>query len=313
MAVGAVVNAVWDLTARRAGKPLWKLLADLTPEELVGLVDFRYLDDALTRDEALGAAARGRARPRRARGARCSPTAIPPTRRRRAGSATTTRSSSRLSREAVADGFTQIKLKVGADLDDDMRRLALAREAVGPGRARSRSTPTRSGASPRRSSGCSALRAARPVLDRGADRARRRARPRGDPRARSRRSGSPPASTRTTASSSSSCCRPARSTSCRSTPAASAGVNENLAILLLAAKFGVPVCPHAGGVGLCEMVQHLAMFDYVAVSATLGRPRDRVRRPPARALRRSLPSSATAGIAPRRAPGLGRADASRVG
>ena len=64
------------------------------------------------------------------------------------------------------------------------------------------------------------------------------------------------------------------------------GVNENIAILLLAAKFGVPVCPHAGGVGLCELVQHLSMFDYVAVSRHAGRPGDRVRRPPARALRR---------------------------
>ena len=111
-------------------------------------------------------------------------------------------------------------------------------------------------------------RAVRPVLDRGADQPRRRARPRRDPRARSRRSRSPPASTCRTGSCSSSCCRPGRSTSCRSTPPGSAGVNENIAILLLAAKFGVPVCPHAGGVGLCELVQHLSMFDYVAVSGT---------------------------------------------
>ena len=90
------------------------------------------------------------------------------------------------------------------------------------------------------------------------------------------------------------------------------GVNENLAILLLAAKFGVPVCPHAGGVGLCEMVQHLAMFDFVAVSGDVDGPVDRVRRPPARALRGSLPSSATAAIAPR-PPGVGRADAPGLG
>ena len=86
------------------------------------------------------------------------------------------------------------------------------------------------------------------------------------------------------------------------------GVNENIAILLLAAKFGVPVCPHAGGVGLCEMVQHLAMFDYVAVSGTHRGPRDRVRRPPARALRRPGPDHATAATcAP--PPGRRRADA----
>ena len=139
----------------------------------------------------------------------------------------------------------------------------------------------------RRSRGSSALRAVRPVLDRGADHPRRRPRPRRHPRARWRpiqvATGEhvpEPGDVQAAAAG-----RRA-STSCRSTPAGSAGVNENIAILLLAAKFGVPVCPHAGGVGLCEMVQHLAMFDYVAVSGTLGGPRDRVRRPPARALRR---------------------------
>ena len=109
------------------------------------------------------------------------------------------------------------------------------------------------------------------VVDRGADQPGRRPRPRPDraghraPRA----SASRPASTARTASSSSSSSRPTRSPSARSTAAGSGGVNEVLAVLLMAAKFGVPVCPHAGGVGLCEYVQHLAIFDYIAVSGSL--------------------------------------------
>ena len=81
-----------------------------------------------------------------------------------------------------------------------------------------------------------------------------------------------------------------------------AGVNENVAILLLAAKFGVPVCPHAGGVGLCEMVQHLSMFDYVAVSGHDRGPPDRMDRPPARALHRAGPGSSRGGTSPRGRP-----------
>ena len=131
MAIGAVVNAAWDLAAKVAGKPVWRLLADMTPEQVVGLIDFRYLDDALTPDEALGILRA--AQPGKRRGSpNSSAPATPPTPPRRAGSGTPTRSSTELSRQAVADGFTQIKLKVGADTADDVRRMALARDAVGP-------------------------------------------------------------------------------------------------------------------------------------------------------------------------------------
>ncbi len=131
MAIGAVVNALWDLRAKRAGRPLWQLLAAMTPEELVDLVDFRYLTDALTRDEALEilrAAEPGRAE----REARLLREGYP--------AYTTTpgwlgyddEKLDRLCREAVAEGFDQIKLKVGGDLADDVRRLGIARDAVGP-------------------------------------------------------------------------------------------------------------------------------------------------------------------------------------
>ena len=212
--------------------------------------------------------------------------AIPPTRRRPGWLGYDDEKLVRLCREAVADGFTQIKLKVGADLDDDRRRLRLPREAVGPD-VRIAIDANQAWGVDEAIEWMQPLRAVRPVLDRGAHRAGRRARPRRDPRGgradqgRHRRARAQPGHVQAAAAGR------APSTSCRSTPAGSAGVNENIAILLLAAKFGVPVCPHAGGVGLCEMVQHLAMFDYVAVSGTLGGPGHRVRRPPARALRRT--------------------------
>ena len=132
MAIGAVVNAVWDLAAKRAGVPLWKLLSDLTPEQIVDLVDFRYLTDALTRDEALEILTPGRGR--------VAPSGRAVLRERGYPAYTTTpgwlgyddAKLVRLCHEAVAEGFTQIKLKVGANLDDDIRRMRLAREAVGP-------------------------------------------------------------------------------------------------------------------------------------------------------------------------------------
>src|SRR4051812_24553729 len=132
MAIGALINALWDLAAKRAGKPLWKLLADMTPEELVALVDFRYLSDALTPGDALELL-------RRADGARAGNEAE--LRAHGLAAYTTTpgwlgyddAKLARLCREAVADGYGLVKLKVGADLDDDVRRLRIAREACGSG------------------------------------------------------------------------------------------------------------------------------------------------------------------------------------
>ena len=131
MAIGAVVNAAWDLAAKMAGKPVWRMLADLSPEQLVGLVDFRYIDDALTPEEALQILRA--ARPGRQE-------RIDHLRRSGFPAYTTTpgwigysdEKLAALCRQAVSDGFRQIKLKVGADPATDMRRLRLARAAVGP-------------------------------------------------------------------------------------------------------------------------------------------------------------------------------------
>ena len=265
MAAAAIVNAVWDLYGRRRGEPVWRLLSELSPEQLVDLVDFRYLEDALTRDEALDIL-------RRAEPGRAERTEH--LLRHGYPAYTTTpgwlgyddEKLVRLSREAVADGFTQIKLKVGADPADDERRLRLAREAVGP--------DIRIAVDANQAWGV------RQAIERMSALARY------DPywieeptspddilgHAAIRRALSPmkvATGEHTHNQVMFKQLLQAEAIDVLQLDASrTAGVTENVAILLLAAKFGVPVCPHAGGVGLCEMVQHLAMFDYVAVSGT---------------------------------------------
>jgi L-fuconate dehydratase len=179
MAVGAVVNAAWDLRARWSGKPLWKLLADLSPEELVDLVDFPYIEDALTPADALDllrSAEPGRAE----REARLLAEGYPAYATTPGWLGYEDDKLVRLSLEAVADGFSLIKLKVGADRTHDERRLGLVRGRRGvrsPDRDRRQPGLERRGG---RRLGQLVARA-RPVLDRGAHRPRRRARSRGDP------------------------------------------------------------------------------------------------------------------------------------
>jgi L-fuconate dehydratase len=264
-AIGAVVNAAWDLAAKAAGKPVWRLLADMAPEEIVSLVDFRYLEDALTPQEALRILDAARA----GRNER-----IADLERRGFPAYTTTpgwlgysdEKLVRLSREAVADGFTQIKLKVGADTGDDARRMALAREAVGPGIRIAVDANQRWGVAEAQS----AIAALMPWDPYWVE----------EPTspdeilglARIRRAVSPVkvavgehVANRVIFKQ---ILQAGAADVLNLDASRVAGVNENLAILLLAAKFGVVVCPHAGGVGLCEMVQHLAMFDFIGVAAS---------------------------------------------
>ncbi|GAA4926497.1 enolase C-terminal domain-like protein [Streptomyces coeruleoprunus] len=265
MAAGAVINAAWDLAATTAGLPVWEFLARMTPEEIVSLVDFRHLTDALTPDEALAllrAAEPGRAE----RTARLRAEGYPAYTTSPGWLGYDDARLVRLAEQAVADGFGQIKLKVGADLDDDVRRLALARAAVGPSvrialdanqrwdvpealHALAALAPydphwIEEPTSPDDVLGHAAIRAGQPVRvatgEHGANRVLFKQ-----------------------------LLQAGAVDYVQIDAARVAGVNENVAILLLAAKYGVPVCPHAGGVGLCELVQHLAMFDYVAVSGSL--------------------------------------------
>jgi len=267
LAMAAVMNAVWDLAARRAGKPLWRLLVDMTPEQLVDAADLRYLSDALTRDEAIAIL-----------------TDLQPTREsrlaelsRRGGYPCYTTSAGwlgysdeklrRLLQEAVDDGYGYVKLKVGANLEDDIRRLRIAREVIGwetnlmidanqvwdvpqaiewmSHLAEFKPLWIEEPTSPDDILGHAAVRAAVSPIgvatgEHGMNRVLFKQMFQAD-----------------------------AIDFCQLDSARLASVNEIVAVYLMAAKFGVPVCPHAGGVGLCELVQHLSIFDFICVSGTL--------------------------------------------
>ena len=266
LATAAIVNAVWDLYAKAAGKPLWKLLADMTPEQLVACIDFRYITDALTPDEALEILRR-HAPTRAAREAELL---------RRGYPAYTTSAGwlgyddakiRRLCQEGIAAGWTHFKLKVGADVEEDVRRATIMREAIGPERtlmfdANQRWDVGEAIANMRRLAPFKPLWIEEPtspddVLGHAA--IARAIAPIGV--ATGEHCQNRVIFKQLLQAGAIAFCQ---IDSCRL-----GGVNEILAVLLMAAKFGVPVCPHAGGVGLCEYVQHLSMFDYIAVSASL--------------------------------------------
>ncbi|HEX8346052.1 MAG TPA: enolase C-terminal domain-like protein [Actinoplanes sp.] len=266
LAAAAVLNAAWDLVARRARRPLWRLFAEMTPAEMVRIGDFRYLTDAITPAEAEALLER-----------------LAPTRQERIDTLSATGYPAyttspgwlgydddklrRLLREAVADGWTHVKLKVGADLADDRRRLAIARAELGPDRhimidsnqvwdvpqaiewvrALGEYAPLwiEEPTSPDDVLGHAAIRrAVAPIGVATGEHAHNRVM----------------FKQMLQAGSIDYC----QLDSCRL-----ASLNEIVPVMLMAAKFGVPVCPHAGGVGLCEYVQHLSIIDYVCVSGRL--------------------------------------------
>ena len=266
LATSAVLNAVWDLFAKVRGLPVWRLVASMTPEELVRLVDFRYLTDALTPGQALDilrAAEAGKAE----RIAQLEATGYP---------AYTTSAGwlgydddkvRRLCQEALADGFSHFKLKVGRNLEDDLRRARIAREVIGPDRqlmvdanqvwsvpeaiewtralAEIRPMWIEEPTSPDDILGHAAIaRAIAPIKVATGEHVHNRVMWKQLFQANA--------------------ISYAQIDACRL-----ASVNEVLAVQLLAARFGVPICPHAGGVGLCELVVHLAAIDFVCVSCTM--------------------------------------------
>ena len=266
LATGALVNAVWDLYAKAERKPVWKLLLDMTPEQLVSTIDFRYITDALTPEEALEILRRNQPT-RAAREAEMLEQGFPAYTTSAAWLGYTEDKLRQLCREAIAQGWTHFKMKVGANLEDDVRRATLIREEIGWERklmmdanqvwgvdeaianmkvlARFNPWWIEEPTSPDDVLGhASIARAVAPIGVATGEQCQNRV-----------------IFKQLFQSNAISFCQ---IDSCRV-----GSINEILAILLMAAKFGVPVCPHAGGVGLCEYVQHLAIFDYIAIGASL--------------------------------------------
>ncbi|UDU23770.1 L-fuconate dehydratase [Sinorhizobium meliloti] len=265
LATGAIVNAVWDLLAKHAGKPVWRLVADMPAEEIADIVDYRYLTDVLTRDDAVEILRR--AEPGKAeRIATLEKEGYPCYTTSAGWLGYDDAKLRRLAQEAVDAGFDHIKMKVGRDLDDDIRRLRVAREVIGPDRylmidanqvwevgeaiewvqklAFAKPFFIEEPTSPDDVAGHRKIREAiGPVKVATGEMCQNRI--------------------MFKQFIAEGAIDIVQIDSCRM-----GGLNEVLAVLLIAAKYRLPVWPHAGGVGLCEYVQHLSMIDYVAVSGT---------------------------------------------
>ena len=265
LACGAMLNAVWDLYARSEKKPIWRLLADMSPEQIVSTINFRYIEDALSRDEALQILYAGK-QGQADRIAELERNGYPAYTTSVGWFGFSDTKIRQLCRAALAEGWTHFKLKVGGTAADDLRRGRIAREEIGW------TNHLMVDANQRWSVG-EAIERTRLLVELqpwwmeeptspddilGHARIRRET---GIRIATGEHCQNAVMFKQLFQAGAIDVCQ---IDSCRV-----GGINENLAILLMAAKFGVPVCPHAGGVGLCEYVQHLAIFDYLGISCSL--------------------------------------------
>lgn len=266
LATGAVVNAVWDLYAKQQKKPLWRLLSEMSPQELVSCIDFRYISEALSPREALEMLTE-KSRGKQGRTASLLEEGYPAYTTSAGWLGYSDEKIRKLCRKAIKDGFTHVKMKVGANLNDDLRRAEIIREELGPDRTLMMDAnqkwdveeaignmkvlayynplwieePT----SPDDVLGHARIaKEIAPVNVATGEHCQNRVMFKQFLQAGAMHY--------------------CQIDSCRV-----GGVNELLGILLMAAKYEIPVCPHAGGVGLCEYVQHLSMFDYIAITGTM--------------------------------------------
>lgn len=266
LATGALINAVWDLQAKAAGKPLWKLIAYMMPEEIVRCLDFSYVTDALTPEEALDIL-QGRQSGKDVRLEKLLAEGYPGYTTSAGWLGYSDEQIRSLCRQARKDGWTHVKMKVGSDLKDDLRRAKIIREEIGPDMflmmdanqkwdvqqaienmkslAAFKPYWIEEPTSPDDVLGHAAIaKAVQPIKVATGEHCQNRVIFKQLMQAKA--------------------LGICQIDSCRV-----GGVNENLLIMLMAAKFNIPVCPHAGGVGLCEYVQHLSMIDYLCISGTL--------------------------------------------
>lgn len=266
MAAGAVVNALWDLYAKMAGKPLWRLLADMSPEELLRCLDLSYLEEVLPPEEVLRLL-KTRENGKAERIRHLEQHGYPAYTTSAGWMGYADEKIRGLCREAIRQGFGHIKMKVGLNLEDDMRRAAIIREEIGYERHLMMDANQKWGVS-QAVKNMKELAAFRPYWieeptnpDDILGHARIAEAVRPIKVATGEHCHNRVMFKQLMQTGGMDICQ---IDSCRV-----GGVNENLVIMLLAAKFDTPVCPHAGGVGLCEYVQHLAMFDYIAISGSL--------------------------------------------
>jgi L-fuconate dehydratase len=266
LATGALVNAVWDLYAKIEKKPLWQLVADMSPEELVECIDFTYITDALNKEEALQIL-KEKEKGKEARRTHLMENGYPAYNTSAGWLGYSDEKIRRLCREAKAEGFTHVKMKVGSDLQDDIRRSKIIREEIGYDiklmmdanqkwdvdeaienmKELSKFQPwwIEEPTSPDDVLGHAKIaQAVKPIHVATGEHCQNRV-----------------VFKQLMQANAIGICQ---IDSCRV-----GGVNEILAILVLAAKFNIPVCPHAGGVGLCEHVQHLSMIDYLCISGSM--------------------------------------------
>ncbi|WP_285354079.1 L-fuconate dehydratase [Pseudomonas sp. ME-P-057] len=266
LATAALVNAVWDLWAKAEGKPVWRLLADMSPEQLVKCLDFSYVTDAITPEEAI-ALLRRRLPGKAGREAQMLEEGYPGYTTAPGWLGYSEEKMRRLAREAVADGWTHIKQKIGTDIEEDLRRAAILRDELGPERtlmmdANQVWSVDQSISNMRRLAAFEPWWIEEPthpddIL--GHATIRKRIAPIG-------------------VATGEHChnrvmfkqmFQAGALDFCQLDAARLGGLNEVLIVLLMAAKYDIPVCPHGGGVGLCEYVQNISIFDYIAVSGSL--------------------------------------------
>jgi L-fuconate dehydratase len=266
LATAAVVNAVWDLWAKAERKPVWKLLVDMSPAEVVRCIDFRYITDAITPDEAL-ALLRKVESTKVQREAEMRRDGFPAYTTSAGWLGYSDEKMRALCRQAVKAGWTHLKMKVGRSIEDDVRRARIAREELGRERK--------------------LMMDANQVWDVGEAIANTKRLAEFDPYWMEEPTSPDDVLGHAAIAKAIAPIRVATGEHCQNRvifkqllqakaigfcqvdACRLGGVNEVLAVLLMAAKFGVPVCPHAGGVGLCEYVQHISLFDYIAVSGSL--------------------------------------------
>jgi L-fuconate dehydratase len=267
LATGALINAVWDLYARAESKPLWQLLSDMEPTQLLKAVDFRYIDDAVSPHEALDILTRARSAGKPERLTQLQQQGYPAYTTSVGWFGYSEEKIRRLSHEALAEGWTHFKLKVGGDPADDLRRGQIVREEIGWINKLMVDANQKWGVLEAidRTRQLAALKPywmeepTSPDDILGHARIRREV-----PSVRIATGEHCHNRVMFKQLLQAQAIDVLQLDSCRV-----AGVNENLAILILAAKFNIPVCPHAGGVGLCEYVQHLAIFDFLSVSVSM--------------------------------------------